>query len=893
MKIKEIHINECGPLNKVRWTGLEEKNLILVYGQNESGKSFLIDLIINSLFKNKKEWGYVRSGTDGKVILTGIKGGEQLELRPASKKKLEDYLEQAGPGLPTELVKLLVVRAGEVEIVRESQEAVRQPQGLTLDFLKNLFSQKEILSNLAGRIPETAKNAQLFPEAGFIQIAAKGDKAKSYLNLRNEELPKLNNLLENVVSKYEQGELKTLELKKKELEEKKKNLLRAKRYKAFKLAEEITFLRDQVGKLPPEGDLDDVGKKIELFKEKTKEVLRLKKEIKDKNRELLTLRELENEFNLQIKAKNHYAYLLNKNKKNKADKLQRLEEDIKSLDHLLKNYRDLIRNRSQKEKELAKKKDLAYEYDSLRALKENYLKLKDAPQKPSSLFRVAFFISLFSILGSLVMLLIGKTVLSLALLFSSIVGLILLRIGYYRMSSLWGRSQELARIKKSYRERYGEDLKDIATLEAKENLLEREYHEIQAMERSVNEIRSEIDHFSQEIVEIIDAYGWSAVKAEDWENFKQNLEEKAKKLKEEIEEISESLYKLDVAERDYEIEDPGIKFDQEKFKLIEKRLDELNQLKNKANEESSQLKDLEIEMDQLQREIDTWFEENLGEKIEPEKWENRIRRLINEKQKLSEKIKEKEGELKGLGVSESEYLSDDPGFTFSSEEMKQTEEKLDKISQSIDAANKELNDLRTRIASAVNCDPLIAWPELLNNLYKKIEEKKVELKSREANLMAQILLAEVIKELDQEETEKVEEVINSPDVGEMLRRFTCRYNQIFLRPSADRQTELLWASDGREDFPLADLSTGAREQIMLALRIVFIKKLLKQGNCFLILDDAFQHSDYERRPIIINNLIELAASGWQIFYLTMDDHIKSLFMNKAASLKEKFFFISL
>ncbi len=257
MKIKEIYINECGPLSKIRWTGLEEKNLILFYGQNESGKSFLIDLIINSLFKNKKEWGYVRSGTDGKVILTWIKGQEQLEFRPNSRKKLEDYLEQAGPGLPAELIKLLVVRAGEVEIVRE--------QGLTLEFLKNLFSQKKILSDLACRIPETAKAAQLIPEEGIIQIAAKGDKAKSYLILRNEELPKLKNLLENVTSKYEQGELKTLELKKKELEEKRRNFLLAKRYQAFRLAEEITFLRKELEKLPEEIEIDEIRQKIDLF----------------------------------------------------------------------------------------------------------------------------------------------------------------------------------------------------------------------------------------------------------------------------------------------------------------------------------------------------------------------------------------------------------------------------------------------------------------------------------------------------------------------------------------------------------------------------------------------------------------------------------------------------
>lgn len=886
MKIREIHVNKGGPLNQIRWTGLEEKNLILIYGKNESGKSFLIDLIINSLFKNKKEWGYVRSSPDGKVVLTGIRGGEQLEFRPGSRKKLEDYLEQAGPGLPTELIKLLIVRAGEVEIVR-------QTQGLTLEFLKNLFSQKKILSQIADQIPATVKAAQLNQDEGYIQIASKGDQATGYLNLRNEEFPKLINLLDNVASKYEQGELKTLELKKKELEEKRRNLLLAKRHKAFSLAKEINFLKAELERMPSESDIDEIKQKIDLFKGKRSEALKLKNEIEEKNLALSITQELNHKFNLQIKAKNYYAYLLNKDKKNKVDKLQRLEKDINSLDHLLKNYWGLIRTKCEKEKEFEKKKSVAREYEWLRALKENYLKLRDMPEKPGFLFRVAFFITLFSILASLGLLLMGKTIFSLAMLFFSIVGLSLLGIAYYRSSSVWGRSQELDRLKESFKERYGEDLKDIATLEVKENWLERENHEIQTMERNLNELKSEIDHLGQEIMEIIAPYAGSIIETEKWEKIRQGLEEKAEKLREEIEKISENLHKLDVAERDYEVEDPGIEFDQEKLRKLEKELEELNRLRAEADEKFSRLKGLEIELADLEKEIAAWFEENLREKIEMEKWDNRIKKLINEKQKLNEKIKEKEGELKGLGVIENEYLPDDPGYSFSLEEMNQTEGELEKISKNLEVVNNELNNLRTRIAGAVNGDPLMAWPEILNNLYQKIEQKRAELEKREARLIAQILLAEVIKELDQEETEKLEEVINSPKVSERLRRFTCRYSQICRLPSADGQTEVLGASDGSQEFPLADLSTGAKEQIMLALRIAFMERIFKQAHCFLILDDAFQHSDYERRPIIVDNLIDLATSGWQIFYLTMDDHIRDLFISKAASLGNRFHLVSL
>jgi uncharacterized protein YhaN len=50
---------------------------------------------------------------------------------------------------------------------------------------------------------------------------------------------------------------------------------------------------------------------------------------------------------------------------------------------------------------------------------------------------------------------------------------------------------------------------------------------------------------------------------------------------------------------------------------------------------------------------------------------------------------------------------------------------------------------------------------------------------------------------------------------------------------------------------------------------------------FLILDDAFQHSDWKRRERLVNKLFDLSKQGWQIIYFTMDDHIRQLFEEKA------------
>ena len=57
---------------------------------------------------------------------------------------------------------------------------------------------------------------------------------------------------------------------------------------------------------------------------------------------------------------------------------------------------------------------------------------------------------------------------------------------------------------------------------------------------------------------------------------------------------------------------------------------------------------------------------------------------------------------------------------------------------------------------------------------------------------------------------------------------------------------------------------------------------------FLILDDAFQYSDWQRRENLMDQVVDLARSGWQILYLTMDDHIRDLFIKRGRVFKEQF-----
>ena len=93
---------------------------------------------------------------------------------------------------------------------------------------------------------------------------------------------------------------------------------------------------------------------------------------------------------------------------------------------------------------------------------------------------------------------------------------------------------------------------------------------------------------------------------------------------------------------------------------------------------------------------------------------------------------------------------------------------------------------------------------------------------------------------------------------------------------------------------LSDLSTGAQEQALLALRIGITEQVLQKRKMFVILDDAFQHSDWQRREYLVDEMLSLSELGWQVIYFSMDDHIKGLFENRVApKLKERFQLVEL
>lgn len=279
------------------------------------------------------------------------------------------------------------------------------------------------------------------------------------------------------------------------------------------------------------------------------------------------------------------------------------------------------------------------------------------------------------------------------------------------------------------------------------------------------------------------------------------------------------------------------------------------------------------EIDGLESEISRRLSGFEIDAADPSTWDkevDQVRKRFEENKKLSGLLKV---ELAGLVVSEEEYLDSDPGITFSAPDLDRGEQNLYDAKERLSSEEKKLEILNNEMRATIDDRKSETLDELLENLRQRRNEAADDYRDITSEILAGILLTRVIEDARDQEDEQIKANLDSSVVRKPLHAITNRYESITL------DEERIKVLDKFETFDIADLSTGAQEQVLLALRIGFASRIMGTDTAFLILDDAFQHSDWRRRERLLQETIGLAERGWQILYFTMDDHIEELFDN--------------
>lgn len=306
---------------------------------------------------------------------------------------------------------------------------------------------------------------------------------------------------------------------------------------------------------------------------------------------------------------------------------------------------------------------------------------------------------------------------------------------------------------------------------------------------------------------------------------------------------------------------------EEKHKTLEPEWVAADLLKNELEREIPQLK-------ALKESIAKEFKRLTDGSLDEDKWEYAMQGLREHLSELEEQYQQQSWEQARLDVDPADHCIEDPGITYDATEHNLLIDQLEDITRNLKEETDVLADLKREIADQTGDDLSVEWETLIGNLKAKRAELSQQYRAITAQISAGILVNEALSTFREREDENIRIGLQSDCVKEPLKRLTGRYEQLEL------EGDQLTVSDLYSRFALADLSTGAQEQVLLALRIGFARKLMSQDALFLILDDAFQHSDWHRREKLVDEMVGLARDGWQVIYFSMDDHIRDLFESR-------------
>ena len=272
-----------------------------------------------------------------------------------------------------------------------------------------------------------------------------------------------------------------------------------------------------------------------------------------------------------------------------------------------------------------------------------------------------------------------------------------------------------------------------------------------------------------------------------------------------------------------------------------------------------------------------------GSELPSQRWRSTIGELRSKLSGLASEVNSLDVELASLAVPEEDLLDQDPGIDWDSDHYNILEKELTETMELLNQKLQKLDQLRTRIAQETHLDSS-EWEELITALRHRREDTAEEYRLATAEILAKVQVNTVIQEFREEENTRIASGLESELLTKPLHAITGCYKSI--RHEVD--SGLILTTDEDDEYPLSTVSTGAKEQAFLAMRIGFSSIIMKGQTAFLILDDAFQHSDWPRRTNLLDQMLRLVKSGWQVLYFTMDDHIRDLFLKAGEKMGDRF-----
>ena len=311
---------------------------------------------------------------------------------------------------------------------------------------------------------------------------------------------------------------------------------------------------------------------------------------------------------------------------------------------------------------------------------------------------------------------------------------------------------------------------------------------------------------------------------------------------------------------------------------LQQQLDKLGKEVGRAEALENDVRSLREDCAALRDRIAGSFRQLVESEVPPELWTEQAVELKRNRDDLEARRNSAAEQLARLNVGPDQMLEEDPQIAFDADELQKLSSELSDVKERLIRDEQRLVDVKEAIARETGASLSESFATLLGCLTEKQEEALAACREVAARIIAGKVVYDVVGRLREEEDRSIREGLACDAVTATLEAVTGTYNEIGLENGGLR------VSSPSSDYDFASLSTGTQEQVMLALRMGFALRISSGDPMFLIFDDAFQHSDWQRREQLVDQAISLVEQGWQIFYLTMDDHLRDLFRTKAATL---------
>lgn len=147
------------------------------------------------------------------------------------------------------------------------------------------------------------------------------------------------------------------------------------------------------------------------------------------------------------------------------------------------------------------------------------------------------------------------------------------------------------------------------------------------------------------------------------------------------------------------------------------------------------------------------------------------------------------------------------------------------------------------------------------------------LELQDLNLTASKLALSVFEELKEEEEKKVTTLFGADSpVSFYFNEITGGIYKEVCFEGGEYPLKVVTA-DGR-NLDAYKLSGGAYDQLYFSIRLALGEKLLKGSRGFFILDDPFIKADPIRLKLLLNMLMDICQSGWQILYFSSKGEVR-------------------